>query len=710
MNLFNVFLRELNQIDPDFDISKLKKAYLLASKVHSGQKRSSGEDYIIHVIEVARILLNINFDETILVSALLHDTAKKDPEVLDTIKIDFGEEVYQIINSFTQVAKVESFVLDQQVDALKRMLLGMAKDVRMIYIKLANRLHNLRTIDRKSEEMKKKIAQETLSIYAPIARRIGVYFFKDELEVKCFEILYPKDYQELSKKIEKYTKKQDELIKQAKKDIEILLKQEKIPYFSVSSRIKQKYSIYRKMQKRGEDDLANIYDFYAIRVITDNIEHCYSVLGIIHKLWTPISKRIKDYIAVPKMNGYQSLHTTVLGVGQKKSIKYKPVEIQIRTKEMHNRSEKGRSAHWAYKEDLNLNQEWIESIVNIANEITDSSQDFLDELISGPLENRILVLTPRGDIKDLPINSTPVDFAYSIHTDIGNKLMIAKVNGKTVPLHYELKSGDIVEVKTDKNRLPNLDWLSFVKTSNAKNSIRSWLKKQSQENLLSLGREEVNNLLKRIGKPLLDSNFSILKEYKGRSLTLKERENLLCQIGEGSQKASDILKNIFQQKKLQKNEEKQKNPLEPKQVKVLVMGDNMLKTKLSSCCNPKPYDLITGYVTRGNYVSVHRMDCSFVLKSKEDRFVECHWEGEEELFEVEFVIQLQNVIGIVAKILEVFSKRNINLDECKVKMNKPRNRGDLLVKFMIDNLDKLSKISAEIESIDYVLDVKRKVL
>ncbi len=701
------FYRRIYEKYPEIDINNIKKAYEFAEKAHEGQTRiSSGNPYIIHPLSVAILLTQINCDEAMIIGALLHDTVEDTDIDIEKIENEFGETIANIVTGLTKISKVEAIGLDRQVGSIRKMFLAMSKDIRVIYIKLADRLHNIQSINTFPLEKRKRISQETLSIYAPIATRLGAYFFKNPLEEISFKILYPEEYIKISKALESHNKKHEKVTEAAKVRMQDILQIEKIPVISISYRIKQKYSIFKKMQRIKENNIENIYDIFAIRIITNSIENCYKILGIIHKYWTPLPNRIKDYIAVPKYNGYKSLHTTILGLGKLGSA-FKPVEIQIRTQEMHDEAEKGTAAHWQYKTEKEEKGKWIKSLVSIAQEIEHSNDEFLQSITDDTFYRRIFVLTPNGEVKDLPVESTPIDFAYSIHSDIGNHISVAKVNGKISPLDSALQNGDVIEIKTNKNREPNPAWITIVKTNQAKSSIKSWLRNQSTDNLLKLGRIEFNNLLSKIDKEKLDANYSILKEYKGSNLSLKDRESIIAQVGEGKQKASDIIKNIFYKEKIQKKDDTKKSSslfLDEDNEKVLVLGDKLFKTKKAACCNPTTKDKITGFITRGGYVSIHKIDCAFVKNNNnEERFAECHWENEDVPFEVEFNILAKNIVGVAAQIFSFFAKNNMNILTMNIETNKATNRTKNKILIESNNLDKLSWVLDSLNRMECVI-------
>ena len=705
------------QKKPEFSRERLMKAFHFANKAHEGQIRKDGTPFITHPLSVVIMLLKIDCDETMLISAMLHDTVEDTKITIEDIKKEFGSETAEIVEGLTKIHKFESIGLDRQVGSIRKMILAMSKDIRVIFIKLADRVHNMSTLYHLPLEKQQRIAQETLSIYAPIATRLGIYCFKDLLESSSFKILYSEDYKSISDQLNKYINKKEKVLEIAVSKIKEKLKEDNISFKSISWRIKEKFSIFKKLKKRDDNDLQNLYDIFAIRIILDNVEDCYRILGVIHKHWTHLPQRLKDYITVPKANGYQSFHTTIIGLG-KSGKAFKPIEIQIRTNEMHNIAEKGVAAHWAYKDNKKQSanaqkDQWLQSLVSLAGEIEVSSDEFLQNIAEDQLKARIFVITPKGDIKDLPEGSTPIDFAYAIHSDLGDHISSAKVNGKIAPLESSLKNGDMVTININKNRSPNASWINMVKTNQAKQSIRIWLRNQSSEDLLGRGREEINKFLKKFEEPPLDSQFSLLKNYKQKSLSLKERESILKQVGEGSIKASDIVKNIFDTRPKfhstrtsNASDHNNKNIETPK---ILILGDNTLETRLANCCTPKPGEKISGFITRGGYVSIHHMDCSFVKNQKEDRFVECHWEGEELPFTVKFSCNMQNIQGVTSRILEFFSKQKFNLLDLHLITNKARNNACASFYVEVFDLEQLRDITQQIKGIEGITNAKMTI-
>jgi GTP pyrophosphokinase len=702
------FLRRVLEKKPDFSQEFLGKVFDFSQKIHTAPEE------LLHVVQVSFVLLHTSCDELMIAGALLHDVGLKNEKFFDDIEREFSLELRDIVETMTKVFNIEHKVLSGQENALKNLLLAISKNARVMYVTIANYVHHMKEA-KKNASLKEQteMAEEALSIYVPIARRLGIYFLKNELEDMSFQILYPQEYKDLLKKISLYNTKKEKITEKAQKTIENILSEEHISYTQISQRVKQPYSIFKKMQKRQEFALEDLYDFYALRIITDSVENCYRILGVIHKNFTPLQNRIKDYIAVPKPNGYQSLHTTVLGLAKSKD-SYKPVEIQIRTEKMHQQAEEGSASHWSYKDGDSVRQEknWIQSLIDIASEEGSGEQEILHKLSLDPLQNRIFVLTPKGDIKDLPKDATPIDFAYSIHTTIGDHVSAALVNGKAVSLYTPLKNGDIIEIKTNKNRVPNPSWLNMVKSSHARSCIKSWLKKQSQEDTFKIGRDELNFFLKKLGKETLDAQFSVLKHYKGGLLSVKERENLILQIGEGNMKASDIMKNIFLEKPVHvlPKSKKPETVTDKERDTVLVMGDDIIKTKLSSCCDPKSGDEIVGYITRGGYVSVHKISCPFVINSKEDRFVPCRWKSSPAVYAIDFSLYVENGVGIAAKVFQFFAEKNLNVLKGEIAEDKVHHYGIMKIRAVVPDFDRLPEITGDLGLKPFIKEVQYRIV
>jgi len=732
---------------PDLDEARILRAFEFADSAHSEQKRFSGEPYIIHPLSVTDILLDYHPDENTIIGSLLHDVAEDTPVTLDDIRGAFGDDVYSLCESMMKLSKVRSKLNDPQVENLRKLFLAMAKDFRVVLIKLCDRLHNMKTLEHVRPDKQTRIAQETLYIYAPIASRLGIYRIKDELENLCFSYLATATYNDIQEQLSKTDKWRDQYIETTKKMLAELFSREGINAL-IDGRVKSPYSIFRKMQKKNKNSISDIFDLYAIRVILPDISkhdlpyvgHLYTTLGILHNHFTPLTNRFKDYVAVPKVKGYRSLHTTIMGLGPKSYAQ--PTEVQIRTDTMHQEAEYGIAAHWIYEtrgviprsdelksqsgKNLNLkgmdgqilqrsfrlHHEWISSIDEIGREIT-SNQELLDSLKTDVFQDRIFVLTPRGDVKDLPKGATPVDLAYAVHTDIGNHCMAARVNGSVVTLDYQLHSGEVVEITTRKNATPSQHWLSFVKTNHARNRVRAWFRSLDGDMHLRLGRKIMNDKLKQWGKPALDVSLGILRKFDGRNLPLKERRELLCEIGRGAILPSVVIRKIYSLEELldsslehQQNDRKRKEGLALEKPKLLnegleIAGNLNVPYHFVQCCDAKDAVDLIGYITRGRGVSVHKKNCTVIRNSDAARLVPVI-KPRNDQFEVKLCVETHDRIGMLRDVATVFTNNSINIQ--KVSNSKEAN-GYSHLDYVINIYDiaQLEDIMTQIEKIPNVL-------
>ena len=623
----SALLQRVRTLRPDADVDRIAHAYRFAEWAHSGQTRLSGEPYITHPCQVALIVADLGLDDASIIAALLHDTVEDTAVDLPTIRQEFGEEVAQLVEGVTKLSRLHFRTARQeQVENLRKVLVAMAQDVRVILIKLADRLHNLRTLDPLPEEKRKAIALETLQVYAPIAHRLGIWRLKWELEDLAFKHLDPQTYRALARKVEKTRAERVHLVQQAIEQLQQALQQAGIDA-TVQGRPKHLWSIYQKMQREGVD-IDRIYDLIALRVIVQTEAECYLALGIVHKLWAPLPGMFTDYIAKPKPNGYQSLHTKVLGPGGE------VMEVQIRTWEMHRNAEYGIAAHWRYKEGsedskppadpLDQALSWLRQLMELHQDMRDAAE-FTRSVLGDLFRDQVFVFTPKGDVIELPKGSTPIDFAYRIHTEIGHRCIGAKVNGKLVPLDYALQTGDVVEILTSKHpKGPSPDWLRFVKTSLARNRIKRYLKEQAYEENLQRGREVLALALERIGLNLMEVLDAGKLDELARQYQLRDANDLLAAIGYGSVSVQSVVNKL--------------KPLAP-QPKVTLVGvskesptlpthKGTLLYRLARCCAPVPNDPIVGYISRGRGIIVHRTDCRNLERLREnepDRIVHLDW-------------------------------------------------------------------------------------
>ncbi|MDQ1343824.1 MAG: diphosphokinase / guanosine-3,5-bis(diphosphate) 3-diphosphatase, partial [Patescibacteria group bacterium] len=508
-------------VPPETVEYEIRRAYAYAREAHHGQMRKSGDPYITHPAESAKLLTILKPDIVTIQSCFLHDVPEDTAKTAEDVEREFGHEVAHIVAGMEKLSKLKYRGEDRTVGSLRKMFIAMSEDMRVILVKLADRLHNMMTLDYHPDpEKRRRIALETLNIYAPIADRLGIFDFKEMLETECFRILYPEDYARITGELAELKVEQETFVIKAKDLIRKLLPST-VPVLDISFRVKSPYSIYKKMQRKGYESVRDLYDLFALRIITDSIPHCYEILGVIHSAWTPVPKRFKDYIALPKENGYQSLHTTVVGMFQE--FRKQPTEIQIRTADMHRQAEIGVAAHFEYSETGNSriakDVYWVSEIKEILEKSADG--ELMDEMKITLFDDRIFVFTPKGAVVNLPRGSTPIDFAYSIHSDLGNHLMFAKANGKVVTLDYELKNGDRVEIVTDKTRKPSVTWLSFVKTTRAKEVIKGYINREQREDILDKGRNILNSYLQKHFGKVLNKDMTILKNLDGRELDTK---------------------------------------------------------------------------------------------------------------------------------------------------------------------------------------------
>ena len=707
------------------DTKLIMKAYDYACLKHGDQVRRSGEPYIIHPLNVAYILADIGLDEATICAALLHDVVEDTDTTHEDIVEEFGDEIAQMVAGVTKLSNISfSSAEEQQVEDYRKMFLAMGRDIRVILIKLADRLHNMRTLKHLKRERQIANAKETMELYAPLANRLGLYSLKWELEDLAFKYLYPEEYREL---VEGINKKRDERLKFIEKimdDIRTELKKQHIDA-EVTGRAKHLYSIYRKM-KRDNKTLDQIYDLFALRILVNSVKDCYSALGVVHELYNPMPGRFKDYISVPKPNMYQSIHTTLLGE------KGTPFEVQIRTWEMHRIAEYGIAAHWAYKEASYLGKKksvsvetdklaWLRETLEWQKEIEDP-QEFLNTLKTELFVDEVYVFTPKGLIKVLPSGATPIDFAYSIHEQIGNHMTGCKINSKMMPIITPLENGDIVEIITsDNSKGPSRDWLKFVKSTKAKNKIQSFFKKAQKAENIEKGKELIEKEIKRLGfnhTELFKPEYiePALEKYK-----YKDLEEMYAAVGFGANSPVKIIARILQEYKKAHEEENIEQKLEelttrrttrtkPSDSGVVVKGIDNCLVKLSKCCNPLPGDDIVGYITKGRGVSVHRKDCVNIkdLISEENRMIDVEWFNQNESeYNVEIETFANDRAGLLVDILKELGTTKAKLMGVNTRTTKERI-AIMDITIEIENLDELNKVLKAIRKVESVYEVHRK--
>lgn len=704
------------------EIEFIKKAYNFACNAHKEQKRISGEPYITHPEEVAIILFEMGMDVNTMIAGLMHDVVEDTQYTYEDVAKEFGNEVADLVNGVTKLGKIEYKTKEeQQADNVRKMLLAMTKDIRVILIKLADRLHNMRTLRFMPVEKQKEKAQETLDIYAPLAHRLGISKIKWELEDLAFRYINPNEYYFLVRKIAEKRAEREEHIKEIVSNLQQNLKKAGIES-EIDGRPKHFYSIYKKMHNKNKN-LDQIFDLTAVRILVDTVKDCYAALGIAHTVYKPIPGRFKDYIAMPKPNMYQSLHSTVMGVGGR------PFEIQIRTYEMHKTAEYGIAAHWKYKEavensnNIDLKLTWLREMLDWQKETTDP-EEFMQGFKIDLFSDEVFVFTPKGKVISLPNRATPVDFAYKIHTDIGHRCIGAKVNGKMVPLDYELKTGEIIEVLTSTTpKGPNLDWLSMVKSNQAKSKIRAWFKKEDKEENINKGKDILEKETKKQGY-----NFgelakgevleTVLKRYNMSSI-----EDMFAAVGIGALAASAVVLR-FREQYLKKNKpelnwnevrdqisksnkQKKKKSSSPG---IIVKGEDNLLVRFAKCCNPVPGDEIIGYITKGRGISIHRTDCKNMEQLVEEdptKIVEVSWgkpKGGEYISELE--VRAENTDGLLADIMLTINGSKTNLYAVNAK---PIKNDSVVVniKLKISNIEDLKSVMKDIRKLKGVLEVYR---
>jgi len=709
-------IRSAKASHPKLDFAIVERAYQVAEKAHQGQTRKSGDPYITHPVAVAQLLADLGIGPAGLAAALLHDTVEDTDYSLEQLKIDFGDEVGMLVDGVTKLDKVK-FGENAQAETVRKMVVAMSKDIRVLVIKLADRLHNARTWGFVPEDKARYKAQETLEIYAPLAHRLGISTFKWELEDISFSVLYPKVYDEIVNLVRQRSPKREEFIQGVISAIDSDLKDNKIKG-SVAGRPKQYYSIYQKMVVRGRE-FDDIYDLVGIRVIVPEVRDCYAILGSIHARWNPVPGRFKDYIAMPKFNLYQSLHTTVIGPNGR------PVEIQIRTQEMHNRAEYGVAAHWKYKEigsDGKISSEddlvWLKHLSDWQHETADPSE-FLDALRFEIGAKEVYAFTPKGRVIGLSTGATPVDFAYAVHTEIGHKTMGAKVNGRLVPLETQLHSGDVVEILTSKSQdaSPSQDWLQFVQSQRAKSKIKAWFSAERKDDAIERGKDLLAKALRKQNLPIqralaTDSLLKITSD-----LRYAEPSDLYAAIGDNQLSAQSVVEKMAAALSADEDAEEPVFELPNRPATktrtgdsgILVRGDADVMVKLARCCTPVPGDEILGFITRANGVSVHRSDCKNAddLREQAERLIDVSWDiTAKSLFLVQIQIEALDRGGLLSDVTRVLSEHHVNILSASVSTRADRVALSRFV-FEMSNPAALDSLLNAVRRIDNVYDVYR---
>ncbi|GAB4116752.1 MAG: bifunctional (p)ppGpp synthetase/guanosine-3',5'-bis(diphosphate) 3'-pyrophosphohydrolase [Candidatus Caldatribacteriota bacterium] len=707
--MIKYILKKIPQYAPQADVNLIKKAYRYAAKFHRNQNRYSGKPYILHLLGVAEILVNLELDTVTVAAGILHDIIEDTEAQLSNLEEEFGQEIAMLVNGVTKLSRI-SFKTEeeQQAENFRKMFLAMAEDVRVILIKLADRLNNMRTLQYVPPLKRVRIAQETLEIYVPIANRLGISKIQWELEDLSLRYLKPQKFRAVVNRIARNRLDREKYVEEIKETIKKEIQKVNITA-EIQGRPKNIYSIYKKMEER-EKDFFQIYDLIAIRVICDSIKDCYAVLGLLHSLWKPMPGRFKDYIAMPKSNMYQSLHTTVI------TSQGEPLEIQIRTWEMHRTAEYGIAAHWKYKEKIDFMKDkkieerlsWLRQILEWQKDLKDP-KEFMEDLKIGLFQDEVFTFTPKGDVKILPSGSTPIDFAYLIHTDVGHACIGAKVNKKIVPLDYRLKSGDIVEILTSKlSRGPSRDWLNIAKTSAAKNKIRTWFKKVMREENIQKGKEILE---KEMEKLRLEPSVEFSKKLNEISLELgfPELDSMFENLGYGKLTPNQILTKIIPTEKAIFTTPPPAKRKRPDQgVKVEGIEDVMVR--FARCCNPVPGDHIIGYITQGRGVSIHKLGCPNIelITSDRNRLVKAEWLGTGELlYPIKTMIIATDRNNLVKDIMQVFSDEKISVQALHAVVNK---KGEAIIEadFLVNNVKQYQEIAKRIMKVKSVNSVERK--
>ena len=697
------------------DVEQIREAYELAVEAHAGQRRASGEEFVNHTVEVATILATLRLDTASIVAGLIHDTVEDTATSVSDVEARFGRQVSTIVDGVTKLGKVRfRSATETQVENYRKMLLSMADDARVILVKLADRLHNMRTLEHLSDHKRRRIALETREIYAPLAHRLGMAAIRWELEDLAFKFLEPDAYAALAKKVRQGRKERERQILEMRRPLEEALDEAGIPA-EVKGRAKHLWSIHQKMERRKKP-YEDLYDLSAMRVLTDTVQSCYAALGVIHSKWTPIPERFHDYIATPKTNMYRSLHTTVFGPGGRR------YEIQIRTEEMHRTSEYGIAAHWRYKEDeggakrgdeVDEALTWFRQVLEWHQD-TREPEEFMEFLRMDLFQGEIFVFTPGGEVKALPTGSTPIDFAFSVHTEVGLHCGGARVNGRIAPLSRELKNGDTVEIITNNRQWPNRDWLAFVKTSRARTRIRQWIRKEEFESAFKLGKDLFDQELKRAKRTLTNDPHELLGAAV--SLGYQDFDQVYAALGRGDLGPTAVMKTLFPDHDPAEVARRQPTTLEKLVERLRISGrgvriqgmDNLM-VRYSRCCQPVPGDPVIGYITRGRGVSIHRKDCPNVLALSRDpeRRVDIEWAAEKgDRFFVKLYMRGSDRRGLLTDVAKAISDTGTDISHADMRATEGGMHGEFVVE--VRDVGHLEKVRKAIARVKGVIDVERR--
>ncbi|MZQ76137.1 MAG: RelA/SpoT family protein [Peptoclostridium sp.] len=721
-------LLSIEQYSPESNLELIIKAYNLAESAHVGQYRKSGEKYFIHPVSVAKILVELQLDTVTVAAGLLHDVIEDTKYTYEDLSNIFGQEIADLVDGVTKLGKIEYKSKEEtQAENIRKMFIAMAKDIRVVLIKLADRLHNMRTLNYMSEIKAQEKARETLEIYAPIANRLGISKIKFELEDTALRYLDPEGYYELVDKVAKKRKEREEYIHQVISMLKEHIDELDVD-FEISGRAKHFYSIYRKMHYQGKS-FEQIYDLTGVRVIVNSIKDCYAVLGVVHTIWKPLPGRFKDYIAMPKPNMYQSLHTTVVGLDGG------PLEIQIRTFEMNKTAELGIAAHWKYKEgktgvdksDLDKKLSWLRQMMELQDDLNDP-REFMEALKIDLFTNQVFVFSPKGDVVELPAGSTPIDFAYKVHTDVGNKCIGAKVDGRMVPLDYKLKNGNIVHVVTSGHSTgPSRDWLNVAKSTHAKNKIRQWFRKANRTENIEKGKEMLDRELKRNGITQTEALKHKYVVSVMRKINFANEDEMYAAIGYGGITPAQIITKLKIEmekdavkdegkrdteilERMQEKEREQKPREKGKGQGIIVKGVDNILVRFAKCCNPLPGDDIVGFITKGRGVSIHRRDCSNIDLSDTEvnsRLLEVKWDLEKTAsFEAEIKVKATDRRGIISEVTQLLAADKISLNGINARTTRD-GMANMTILLQIESKDQLKSIMNKLKNLSGVLDVFR---
>ena len=730
--LYEELINSVRKYHPSTDISMIEKAYRVASEAHEGQKRKSGEPYIIHPLCVAIILADLELDKETIVAGLLHDAVEDTWMTYEEVEKEFGSEVALLVDGVTKLGQL-SYSADKvevQAENLRKMFLAMAKDIRVILIKLADRLHNMRTLQYMRPEKQQEKARETMDIYAPIAMRLGISKIKVELDDLSLKYLKPDVYYDLVEKIALRKSEREQFVGAIVKEVKKHMDDANIKA-QVDGRVKHFFSIYKKMVNQDKT-IDQIYDLFAVRILVDTVKDCYAALGVIHEMYKPIPGRFKDYIAMPKPNMYQSLHTTLIGPNGQ------PFEIQIRTFEMHKTAEYGIAAHWKYKESsdgkapVGKSEEeklnWLRQILEWQRDMSDN-KEFMS-LLKNDLDlfaDSVYCFTPQGDVKTLPSGSTPVDFAYSVHSAVGNKMVGARVNGKLVPIEYQIKNGDRIEIITSQNSQgPSRDWLKLVKSTQAKNKINQWFKKELKEDNILKGKEMLTQYARAKGFKIVNYTNPQYQDAVMHKYGFRDWESVLAAIGHGGLKEGQVFNKLVEayDKENKKNltdeqvleaagETQEKLHITKNKSGIVVKGIHDVAVRFSKCCNPIPGDEIVGFVTRGRGITIHRTDCINVLNMSEmdrTRLIEAEWQQPDtkqaEKYMAEIQVYANNRTGLLVDLSKIFTERKIDLRSINSRTNK-QEKATISMSFEIGSKEELRSLIEKIRQVDSIIDVER---